>query len=196
MSTIRWVTTTLASGALLFGGVATAPAALADGPDTPPEVIAEIEAMEWPEYALGDSDTDIAVANYLLRHEGFLDSQPNCDNPEEEFTEELEDAVLEYQKDPDIDLPETGKLDEETWENLRKRNFDPALQNDDIATSGDHVCGSQYSLVNDYDKDLNVDGLYGTNTKDAVAEVQEEFGIDADGLLGVITFRAMIADGA
>ncbi|MBB4931013.1 peptidoglycan hydrolase-like protein with peptidoglycan-binding domain [Lipingzhangella halophila] len=191
MSTIRRMTTTLAAGALvLTGGSAGAPAALADGPDTPHEVIVEIEAMEWPEYEVGDSDIDIAVAGYLLRYLGHLPD--DYELPNSDFTEELEDAVLEFQTDGDIDVPDTGRLDQETWDNLRKEIFGTPMGQGRI---GDPVCAVQHSLIHDYDKDITHDCRFGPETEGAVKEVQRDFGIDDDGLVGVITFRAMIAGG-
>ncbi|WP_393916081.1 peptidoglycan-binding domain-containing protein [Halostreptopolyspora alba] len=185
------MTTVIATGALMVtGGVATAPAALADGPDTPDEVIAEIEALEWPEYGLGDEDPDISVAGWLLVNLGYLPT--SYELPNDEFTEELEDAVLEFQGDGDIDLPETGRLDQETWDNLRKRNYGIPVQ---LGDTGERVFAVQYNLNEDYGYDLAVDGIYGPNTQSAVIEMQEEFGIDPDGLVGVITFRALVAGG-
>ncbi|GAA1071174.1 peptidoglycan-binding domain-containing protein [Nocardiopsis composta] len=178
----------LASGALaLAAGMAGAPAALADGPDTPPQVLAEIEALEWPEYSFGDADTDIAVAGYLLRHLGHFTGEPR-----DHFTTYTEEAVEEFQTDADLKV--TGTLNQETWTALRGEVFGEwgqGLPGD----SGDPVRAIQYSLASDYGKDVVVDGRYGAMTAAAVKEVQEEFGIDADGIVGKITFRAMVCGG-
>src|SRR5690606_27812432 len=144
----------LASGALaLAAGMAGAPAALADGPDTPPQVLAEIEALEWPEYSFGDADTDIAVAGYLLRHLGHFTGEPR-----DHFTTYTEEAVEEFQTDADLKV--TGTLNQETWTALRGEVFGEwgqGLPGD----SGAPVRAIQYSLASDYGKDMVVDGRYG-----------------------------------
>ncbi|WP_017596638.1 peptidoglycan-binding domain-containing protein [Nocardiopsis potens] len=178
----------LASGALaLAAGMAGAPAALADGPDTPPQVLAEIEALEWPEYSFGDTDTDVAVAGYLLRHLGHFTGEPR-----DHFTTYTEDAVTAFQEEADLHV--TGTLNQETWTALRGAVFGEwgrGLPND----SGDPVRAIQYSLAVDYGKDVVVDGVYGAGTETAVKEVQREFGIDDDGIVGKITLRAMVCGG-
>lgn len=184
---MRKAATALAAGALAFtAGFAGAPMALADGPDTSPQVRAEIEALAWPEYSQGDSDADIAVAKYLLKDLGYYEGDVGEDP--ELFDPALAKAVTAFQKDQD--LPDSASLDGETWSNLRDEVFGEVGSG-----SGDVVCGIQYSLINDYGKKLDFDCNYGPATTKAVKEVQEQFGIDPDGITGPITFRALVAGG-
>ncbi|WP_017592893.1 peptidoglycan-binding domain-containing protein [Nocardiopsis potens] len=170
-----------AAAALL--GFAGAPAALADGPDTPRSTVVEIEALEWPEFRGGASAWQIGVAQHLLRAYGHYDGGATGD-----FGAETVDAVLAYQEAED--LPDSGALDAETWNDLR----------DDLGevgpgATGDRVAAVQYALVHGYGYDLEVDGRYGPGTAGAVTEFQTVQEIDADGVTGPITFRALIAGG-
>ncbi len=194
MSTLRLMTTTLASGALLLGGVAGATPAHAQQCDNPDGGAVEIEALQWPEYALGDEDTDITVAAYLLANWDILPD--DYELPNDEFTEELEDAVLEWQGMAQFDLPETGELDPETWDSLRKNNYGDSAEQGD---SGERVYAVQYSLINDYDKDIAFDGQFGPETEEAVTEAQDELGVcpddDTAGTVDIVTFRALVTGG-
>lgn len=56
---------------------------------------------------------------------------------------------------------------------------------------GAHVQDLQ-SALNDYDYALSVDGIFGTNTKDAVRQFQKQQKLDADGIVGKKTWAALL----
>jgi peptidoglycan hydrolase-like protein with peptidoglycan-binding domain len=185
MTILRTATTVIASAALAAAGfTAAAPAALADGPDTSPQVIADIQALDWPEYKEGDTAVDVAVAEYLLRHLGH-----DKGKPDEKFDAATTTAVKKFQKAER--LPESGRLNQETWNELSEAVFGEYGQ----GTTGDVVRAIQYSLVHDHGKKIEVDGKYGPATAKAVRELQKSYKIGVDGIVGPITFRAMVAGG-
>src|SRR5690606_39605903 len=105
----------LASGALALSvGLTGAPAALADGPNTPPGVKAEVEACAWPEYKKGDRAWQVSFARYLLSAYGYDPGGHGA-----HFDGKLEKALKKYQSKRDA--PDTGRLDTETWAALRPR---------------------------------------------------------------------------
>ncbi|WP_170134382.1 peptidoglycan-binding domain-containing protein [Murinocardiopsis flavida] len=186
---MRKTATAIAAGAVVFtAGLAGAPMALADGPDTSPQVRAEIEALPWPSYSQGDTSPDIASAKYLLKAEGYYKGDVETDP--ESFDAELVQAVAAFDKAND--LPADSSLDSETWNTLRGAVFGEYGP----GTSGAVVCGIQYLLIHDYGKKLDLDCQYGPATTKAVKEVQGQFDIDADGITGPITYRALVAGGA
>ncbi|MDA2805925.1 peptidoglycan-binding domain-containing protein [Nocardiopsis suaedae] len=176
--------TAIAAGALL-SSLTTAPAALADGPRTPPEVRAEIQALPWPALAQGDSGAVVQAANELLQSYGYLPEQ-GLGNIF--FDEPMADAVRAYQDDRDI--PVDGRIGDETWSHIRM-DFGvvgPGNRDRDKVTAVQVLLGHNgYSVADD--------GIYGTRTENAVIAFQEENSIDADGIVGPITFRALVTGG-
>ncbi|MDA2807200.1 peptidoglycan-binding domain-containing protein [Nocardiopsis suaedae] len=178
-----------ASGALVLGtGLAAAPAALADGPHTPPEVEQRVEACEWTVLKPGDGRWEVGYAKHVLNGLGAYDSDAVDDVYGEDFTA----AVEEYQSSADV--PRSGEFDTATWEHARADfgEVGPGTQSE----PGDLVRAVQYALAAGYGYDLAVDGYYGPATEGAVREFQGIVGIDADGIVGPITFRALVTGGA
>ncbi|SIO90399.1 peptidoglycan-binding protein [Nocardiopsis sp. JB363] len=182
MSKARGITMLFASGAMVAGfGLAGAPAALADGPNTPPEVVAAIEAASWPELQEGQETWEVAVVKFLLVEYGYLD----VTEATEVFDERLTEAVLEYQEAEGVDA--TGIVDEPTWSALTD-DLGIVRQGD----SGNLVKAVQYSLINGHGYDLDLDGQFGPATRDAVIDFQTGAEIDPDGEVGPITFQALL----
>ncbi|GAA1104981.1 peptidoglycan-binding domain-containing protein [Nocardiopsis metallicus] len=182
MSSARGITTLIASGAVVAGvGLAGAPAALADGPNTPPEVVAAIEAASWPVLSEGDSRWEVSVVKFMLFDFGYLDVV----HADEHFDERLTAAVEDYQTDQG--LTADGVVGRPTWE---------ALAEDlGLVRRGDEnnlVKAVQTALISGYGYDLLLDGRFGPATDGAVREFQGVRGIDADGVVGPITFQALM----
>lgn len=180
-------TATAGVGLALAFGPATA--AFADGPDTSKRTVQTIEGSPWVKLEQGDREYRVAAVSCFLDQ---FDYYQGCD-PTGDFgdlyTDELTEAVKAYQEDNDI--PVTGDVDVETWSALR----------DDVGvvkpgdSRSDIVKGLQYSL-NILGDAIVVDGQYGERTSTAVKNFQDRNEIDADGIVGPITFRAMYAQGA
>lgn len=182
MSKARGITLLFASGAMVAGfGLAGAPAALADGPNTPPEVVAAIEAAAWPELEEGQETWEVAVVKFLLVEYGYLD----VTEATEVFDERLTEAVTDYQGDKDLDA--NGIVDEPTWEALTE---DLGIVRQ--GAEGNRVKAVQYALVSGHGYDLDMDGLFGGATRSAVVDFQTGAEIDADGEVGPITFQALL----
>ncbi|PSK99363.1 putative peptidoglycan binding protein [Murinocardiopsis flavida] len=175
--------TAIAGAALAIGGFA-APAAMADGPDTPQSVKTAIQEQQWLELKEGDLGYRVEAVGNFLKEDGYLKGEPEAD-----FTEELTGAVNAYQDDRAI--PNTGTVNDDTWDQL---SADIGLVQSGDARS-DVVTGLQGSL-DDLGHEVSVDGQYGPGTVKAIKAFQQEKGIDVDGIVGPLTFRAMYAEGA
>ncbi|MEO3822887.1 peptidoglycan-binding protein [Actinomadura sp. B10D3] len=164
-------------------------AANADGPNTDPAVARAIAAQPWVELGPGDSDYRIASARCFLVQLGYYnDCTPTSAG--EGWPENLGPAVKKYQAARD--LPQTGKLDAETWGALRNDNGEVGQGNG----RRHQIKGIQYAMKVLQDRSLVADGYYGPATVKAVTAFQKRKEIDADGIFGPITFRAAFAKGA
>lgn len=178
-----------ASGALVLGaGLGAAPAALADGPDTPPEVEQRVEACEWIVLGPGDERWEVGFGKYVLAGLGAYDT----DGVDDVYGDDLTAAVEEYQSAEDV--PQSGEFDTATWEHVRADfgEVGPGMQPE----PSDLVRAVQYALAEGYGYDVAVDGYYGPATEGAVREFQGIVGIGADGIVGPVTFRALVTGGA
>ncbi|GAA3749038.1 peptidoglycan hydrolase-like protein with peptidoglycan-binding domain [Spinactinospora alkalitolerans] len=170
--------------ALTSGAMAAAPAALADGSSTRPSASPAVEARQWPVLEEGQEGFRVSVVEFLLYEYGHYDQS----EAEGVFDEEVTAAVEDYQSARR--LPITGKADAETWNDIR----------DDFGLIGPGHHGLkakavQVALIDGYGYDLHLDGIYGPETRGAVAEYQSVQDIDADGWVGPVTFRALITGG-
>lgn len=152
--------------------------------NTSDETIAAIEAEPWPEYELGDRNPDITAAEHLLVEHGF-DPHPNEDTPGE-FDDHTEAAVLNYQEANDLHTD--GELNSQTWELLREQTFGEYGP----GTSGPVGKAIQTLLNAKFQAHISDDGEYGETTRAVVHEAQEHFEIHADGIVGEVTWRALV----
>ena len=152
--------------------------------NTSDDVIADIEAQDWPEYGLGDQHPDIAAAKYLLQEIGF-DPHLNEDSPSE-FDAKTEAAVSAFQNSRGLE--DNGRLDQDTWTALS----DGVFGEWGLGSSGDAVKAIQFMLNAKFYVHHEVDGEYRDITEGAVTEAQEHFEIAADGIVGPITWRALV----
>lgn len=181
------------AGLMAFtASVATAPTAGADDLESSSsEVIAQIEAQPWPFYEQGDVDPDIRAAYRALGQNGYESTEETS-----EFGEPLQEQVDAYQADHEQFLPQTGNLDDETWLLLREQTYGqeyvPGDGPDNGRTWG--VLGIQELLMTKHGADINNDGWYGEDTFYAVCDAQESYGLEPDGFVGRVTWRALITD--
>ena len=180
-------TATAGIGLALAVGPATA--AFADGPDTSKRTVQQIQGEPWVKLQQGDSEWRVGVVRCFL---DYFDYVQGCDPGDtgDVFDEDMTAAVEAYQGDHD--LPVTGDVDAETWGALR----------DDVGlvkpgdSRKDVVRGVQHALNVIDGAALNLDGVYGKGTTTAVKNFQDAEEIDADGIVGPITFRALYSSGA
>ncbi|MDA0565934.1 peptidoglycan-binding protein [Streptomonospora sp. S1-112] len=170
---------TAAGIALALSGLS-APAALADGPRTPPAVAQAIQAQPWVFLSEGDREYRVLAVAAILAEERFYSKEPIAT-----FDADLTAAVEEYQAARG--LPVTGVVDARVWEAL----------SDDVGLV--RANDPRLALVNGLEHSLTHLGYppphYGGFTR-AVKAFQRAKGIGVDGIIGPITFRAMYAEGA
>ncbi|MGK5553683.1 peptidoglycan-binding domain-containing protein [Actinomadura kijaniata] len=186
MARLRMFVTALTVMVLaVTAGVAGASAASADGPKTSRRIQAKVEALPWPTLKEGDARWEVGTAGWLMTAYKYLD----LPEVEDTFHPSLTRAVQAYQKDRD--LSENGRIGPETWEHIRS-DFGTVRPSTKYSPK---TRAFQYAL---YSRGYKVepDGYFGANTTKAVKEFQKKVGIDADGQVGPITFRALICGGA
>lgn len=181
------------AGLMAFtASVATAPTAAADDMErASSEVVAMIEAKEWPHYTRGDVDIDIRGAYRALGQNGY-----KSDEETSELGQPLRDKILAYQRDHNQFLPINGDLDDETWLLLREQTYGDEYVPGDGPDNGREwgVLGIQELLMTKHDADIDNTGYYDEDTFYAVCDAQEHYGLDADGFVGRLTWRAIITD--
>lgn len=176
----------LTVGALVLMGTVTlsSSASAEDLEATSDDVVGTIEAQPWPGYGLGDQHPDIAAAQHLLVHLGH-DPYLDEDAPSE-FDGRTEASVQAFQAAHG--LHEDGRLNEETWEALRRQTFGEF----GTGSNGEVVEAVQFLLNAKFYSHLTVDGRYGPTTEGALTDAQDHFDIASDGIVGKVTWRALV----
>lgn len=194
---LRKFVSVAAIGAAAFAAIP-ATGAFADGPNTPPSVSRHINAQSWPVLQKGDQSDAVKAVQHLLRGYKLAPAdkaKPNYEIPTDgNFDSVTEQAVTSFQGWRD--LPQTGKVDAATWKSFRsdisakpiKRGYGNA----------EFVKGAQV-LLNAWSAKtgspvLTVDGQFGAATYKATVKFQKLEGLDADGIVGPLTFKALLAN--
>ena len=194
---LRKFVSVAAIGAAAFAAIP-ATGAFADGPNTPPSVTRHIQAQSWPVLVQGDQNRAVKAVQHLLRGYKLAPAgtvRPSYVIPTDgNFDSVTEQAVTSFQGWRD--LPQTGKVDAATWQSFSsditakpiKRGYGNA----------EFVKAAQV-LVNAWSAKtgsppLTVDGQFGTKTYNAVVKFQRLEGLDADGIVGPLTFKALLAN--
>ncbi|MQA86292.1 MAG: hypothetical protein GEV03_17075 [Streptosporangiales bacterium] len=193
--TTRKLVATAAIGATAFAA-APAAVAFADGPGTreSASVVQQIQQQTWPVYQRGDEGEDIRAAQHLLRGYSLEPgASARYDVPTNGvFDGVTEQALLSFQGWRNV--PQTGKLDGATWD-----NFSSELENrpidGDHGNNAEHVTAVQV-LLNKHGANIAEDGVFGTNTRNAVKSFQSDHGLEPDGDVGPLTFKALVATSA
>lgn len=192
---LRKVISIAAAGAAVFAAIP-ATGALADGPHTPRSVVRHIMAQSWPVFQQGDSNEGVRSTQYLLRgyqlRPGAIQARYAIPTTGD-FDAITEKAVTAFQGWRD--LPETGKADAPVWESisgdLKSKPIGRGYGNAEFVKAAQN-------LVNQFtakcgNKPIAVDGQFGNATYNAVVKVQKCQKVDADGLVGPLTFHALMA---
>lgn len=128
----------------------------------------------WPVLAQPMQGGPIEALQHLLRHHG---STITADG---KFGPKTDAAVRAFQQSHG--LVADGKVGPKTWPKLivTVRRGD----------KGEAVRGAQVLCV-----DVTVDGIFGPKTEAGVKQMQGFFGITADGIVGPMTWQALLANG-
>src|SRR5688572_19118976 len=133
---------------------------------------------EWPTYKIGDDGPEVRAIQYLLIAHGY-----NL-NPDGIFGPITQTQVENFQTDNN--LSEDIIVGPETWQKL----IIQVAQ----GKTGPEVRAVQNLLKNKFGYNINVDGIFGLDTKNAVIQFQNSVGIDDDGIVGPITWRELVSD--
>ena len=182
-------TAVLASAALFAGGaVAGAPAALADGPNTPPEVRQQIQECSWLELKPGSEGWRVKAVEHLLVEWGHFGGTPDT-----VYTADgTGAAVADFRAA--MGLPEGDSVDADTWESLRGA-FGVVGQGTEQEPSQKVHAVQTALLAHGYaiKQAEETDGRWGPVTEQSVRDFQAEAEIDVDGDVGPDTFKALLA---
>ncbi|MEN9562902.1 MAG: hypothetical protein RIR73_1146 [Chloroflexota bacterium] len=151
--------------------------ALASGPFWV-QIIAKRGGVEvWYVFKQGDSAPQISVVQYLLRQHGYtnlvVDGILNA---------ETNAKIKNFQNKHDID--EEDRVGADTWQQL--------LVTVQQGSQGDAVKGVQFILNNSFGYTLEIDGVFGPLTNEAVKDFQSKHGLTPDGVVGPLTWQKLV----
>lgn len=170
----------------------------------------------FPEYPLqtGSTGDDVRVLQIRLnRISDNYPAIPKINPPFGIFSFDTEEAVKEFQRA--FNLTPDGIVGQSTWytiqqiyNSVKRLNdlnseglslSDVTQQFPGVLREGDNnigVSSLQYylSYLSDFYNSIprvSVDGIFGQSTEDAVRAAQREFGLETDGVVGALTWRAI-----
>ncbi|GHH06213.1 hypothetical protein GCM10017790_11220 [Amycolatopsis oliviviridis] len=139
----------------------------------------------YPRLDPGAALPEVKKAQCLLRAAG---QDTGSGDPSGVLDPATVSAVKRFQKQ--VGLAEAGSVDSHTWTALLARGATPQVQD---GSSGEAVFRLQRSLNAAIGANLTVDGAFGAKTTAAVKSYQTSRGLDADGIAGANTWRALQA---
>jgi peptidoglycan hydrolase-like protein with peptidoglycan-binding domain len=136
----------------------------------------------WPIVQEGDREHPVRTVQHLLRARGKTVTVDGI------FGAKTATAVRAFQKDKH--LTQDGDVGPDTWSAL--------IIQVKQGNTGDAVRGVQEefqfrNLSGDPTKGVQIDGIFGPETDDAVRGFQGAVGLDADGIVGPLTWRALVS---
>jgi len=131
----------------------------------------------WHSYKQGDTDNNVVALQYLLRQQGYTNLIADGT-----FGAETQAKVKNFQNKNGIE--EEGVVGQETWEAL--------IVKVSQGNNGDAVKAVQFLLAKKYGYSLEVDGIFGPLTVEAVKSFQSKQGLTADGIVGPLTWQKLI----
>jgi hypothetical protein len=135
---------------------------------------------DWPLVQYKDTGPEVVAIQYLLRAEGYsLAADGN-------FGPQTTAAVKNFQQKSGLAVD--GIVGPNTWKAL--------VQGHTVkkGSSGDAVRAVQYLLVHKHGySSITVDGVFGSETDKAVHDLQNVYGLTADGIVGQNTWKALVA---
>lgn len=138
------------------------------------------EVPDWPLFRQGDEGPEVFAIQHLLRAHGYnLGVDGN-------FGPQTRQQVRDFQLAEGLGAD--GIVGPQTWAAL----IDNGLLNQ--GDSGQAVRALQVLLREKFGyNQVNVDGDFGPITKDAVEDLQDEYDLDVDGIVGPETWQALIS---
>lgn len=132
--------------------------------------------VEWPTYKNGDTGEEVYAIQFLLNAKGATLT------PDGIFGPKTQGAVEDFQTDKG--LSEDAIVGPQTWEAL--------IVQMQQGKTGPEVRALQRLLKYKFGYNINVDGIFGIETKTAVKDFQNNHGLEADGIVGPKTWKKLI----
>jgi hypothetical protein len=152
--------------------------ALASGPFWVQIVAKRGGVVVWYVFKQGDSAPQVRVAQYLLRQQGYTNLVVDGI-----YGAETNEKVKNFQNKNDIS-DEENQIGPETWEQL--------IITVQQGSQGDAVRGLQFILNNSFGYTLEIDGVFGPLTTEAVKDFQSKHGLAPDGVVGPLTWQELV----
>lgn len=152
--------------------------ALSSGPFFVQIIVRRGGVVVWRTFKQGDSGMEVTAIQYLLRHHGYA---LNVDGV---FGGATRTKVESFQKEKDIS--EDGVMNPETWEEIVVKISQ--------GSNGDAVRAAQYLLQKKFGYTLEIDGVFGPITAQAVKDFQSKQGLTADGVVTPLTWQKLIGE--
>ncbi|MDQ3569225.1 MAG: peptidoglycan-binding protein [Actinomycetota bacterium] len=130
---------------------------------------------DWPIVRQGHSDNEAFGAVTIIQH--LLNFHGGNVNVDGVFGPHTDAAVRDFERSQNLTID--GIVGNVTWESL-------VVQ----VASGNH--GDAVKAVQSAFPQLDVDGIFGPSTEQAVRELQEMFGLAVDGIVGPETWFAIV----
>jgi peptidoglycan hydrolase-like protein with peptidoglycan-binding domain len=136
----------------------------------------------WPVVTEGNKNHPVETLQYLLRSHGRTVSIDGIFGPQTEA------AVRVFQNSKHLTVD--GIVGSKTWSAL--------IVQVQRGSTGDAVRGVQgefqfRNLSGDPSRGVQVDGIFGLQTEDAVKDFQQALAISVDGVVGHVTWRALVS---
>lgn len=128
----------------------------------------------WPVIAQPMQGPAVRALQHLLRHHGQSIAADGIFGPKTDA------AVRAFQQAEGLTVD--GKAGPQTWSAV--------IVTVHQGSEGEAVRGAQVLLV-----DVTVDGIFGPKTDAAVRSAQHHLGVDVDGIVGPMTWRALVNNG-
>jgi glycoside hydrolase-like protein/putative peptidoglycan binding protein len=144
-----------------------------------------LDFASYPELAAGDAGSEVSAAQCQLAAAGF---SPGEATPTGEFDAATVAAVEAFQADRGMTVD--GAVTAATWTALLSTGDTPQVAN---GSTGEAVSRLQRALTAALGGTVAIDGEFGPETEQAVLDYQTSRGLDADGIVGPLTWEALQA---
>ena len=160
---------------------------VAEGTPPPPDacVVADLDFDSYAKLSSGSQGEQVTAAQCLLRSAGHSTGDGD---PSGTFDDATVQATTAFQKE--VGLTADGVVDSHTWTALLSQGDTPTIQN---GSTGSAVKRLQRALTAALGRTVDIDGIFGSGTAQAVKDYQSAHDLDADGICGAQTWGALQA---